>query len=87
MRLAVHAAGEPAHDDETRGGELTPDQARHLAAVRRAGAGADDRDRREAQQLDLPGSAQEEPGRRVVQLSQQRREPRLGAADEAQALL
>ena len=52
MRLAVDAARHPADDDEPRGGQLAAERARDVRAVRRAGSGADDRDRRPVQQLD-----------------------------------
>jgi hypothetical protein len=33
MRLAVDATSEPAHDGQPRGGQLPPEQPRHLRAV------------------------------------------------------
>ena len=64
--LAVHASSEPADDDEPGRGELPSEEARDLTPVRRACAGADDRDCRPTEQLDLTGSSQEEAGRRIV---------------------
>ena len=85
VRLAVDAAGEAADDDEARRGQLPAEQPRDLAAVRRAGAGADDRDRRPASSSRSALPAEEEPRRRVVDRAQQRREVGVGAADEAEA--
>ena len=45
VRLAVDAARHAADDDEPGGGELAAERARDVGAVRRARAGADDRDR------------------------------------------
>ena len=83
MRLAVDAAGEPADDDETRGGEIAAEAARDLAAVGGAGTCADDRDRRSRDQLRVGVAAQEEPRRRVVDRAEQHRERRVGAGEEA----
>jgi hypothetical protein len=44
MRFAVDPAGETADDHHTRRCKLASEHARHLGAVRRAGARSDDRD-------------------------------------------
>ena len=48
MRLAVDPASQAADDDEPGCRQLAPERPRDRAAVRRAGAGADDRNRRAA---------------------------------------
>ena len=84
MGLGVDAPCHPADDDETVRRELAAEAPCHLPTVRRARPRADDGHRRPREQLELGGPAQEEPRRRVVNRMQERREARLGAAEEAQ---
>ena len=51
VRLAVDPAREAADDDEPGRRELAAERSRHRSPVRRARAGADDRDRRPPEQL------------------------------------
>ena len=71
VSLAVDASREPAHDDEPNRRQLAGERARHLGAVRRARAGADDGDSGLRQSAGVP--ADEEVCRRIVQLREQRR--------------
>ena len=74
MRFAVDPAGETADDHHTRRCELASEHARHLGAVRRAGARADDRDRRAREQLRVTFTSQVEPSRRIVDRTKQGRQ-------------
>jgi hypothetical protein len=85
MCLAVDAPGEPAHHDETSRRELAAEQPGHARSVRRAGTGADDRDRRTREQLRVGAAAQEEAGRRIVDRAQELREGPIRAGEEAKA--
>src|SRR5689334_20906579 len=85
MRLAVDPTCEPADDDEAGPGKLAAEQARNLRAVRRAGARTDDRDRAPGQQLAFTAAANEEPGRRVVELTQPLRIRRIATPYETHA--
>ena len=85
MGLGVDAAREAADDDETRRGEVATEAPRDCGAVPGARTGADDGDGSAREQLRLGLAAEEEPRRRVVDRSEQRREGRLRAADEADA--
>jgi hypothetical protein len=75
VRLAVDAARQTADDDETRCGKLAAELPRHLRAVRRARACADDGDGRPLEQLRIAGAAHEEPFGRIVDRAQQRWQP------------
>ena len=85
VRLAVDAPGHAAHDDEARAGELAAERASHGAAVGRAGAGADDRDRGPGEQLRVDVAAQPEDGRRIVDRPQERRIRRLATPEPPHA--
>ena len=85
VRLGVDAAREAADDHQPGGGELPPERSRDRGAVARAGARADDRHRRPRERLGRRGAAQEQPGRRIVDRAQERREVRTEARDEAEA--
>ena len=76
VRLAVDPAREAAHDDEPRAGELAPEHARDLRAVRRACARTDDRDRR-------PGELGRRPPRRGGTAPAADRGSRAGAVGSA----
>jgi hypothetical protein len=66
MRFAVDPARETTDNHYPRRGEVASEHARHLGAVRRACARADDRDRRARQQLRVTFTSQIEPSRRIV---------------------
>ena len=83
MRLGVDAAGEARYDDEPRSGELPAEAARDRRAVAGARASADDRDGRSSEKLGLRDAADEEPSRRIVDRTQQRREVRRRPRHEA----
>ena len=85
VRLAVDTAREAADDDEPGRRELAPEHPRHLCAVGRAGARADDRDRRPREQLGSRAAAEEEARRRVVDRAQERREAGAERASEPEA--
>lgn len=72
VRLAVDAARQAADDDEACRSQLAGKRTRDLATVRRAAAGADDRNGRPRQQLDL-AAADVEPFRRIVHLCEEGR--------------
>jgi hypothetical protein len=74
MGFAVDPAGETADDHNTRRCELASEHARNLGAVRRAGARADDRDRRAHKQLRVALTSQIEPSRRIVNRTKQGRQ-------------
>jgi len=83
MGGAVDPAGQSAHDDEARGGELAAEHARRLRPVRRARPRAHDGHGRSVKELRLARAAEEETDRGIVDGSQQRREVRTRAAHEA----
>ena len=83
MCLAVDPPGHPADDDEPGRRELAPERPRDRPSVRRAGASADDRDRRFAEQLRRRLSPQPEHGRRVGDHPQKRRIRRHAAVKAA----
>ena len=83
MRLAVDPAGHPAHDDETGGGELAGERARHRATVRRARSRTDDGHGRPVEERRLRRAAEEELRRRIVDRSEQRRERGVASPDAA----
>ena len=86
VRLSIHAASKSAHNDKPGCGQLAAEQSRHLRAVRRAGAGSDDGDRPLLEQLVRARTAQEQPGRRIVELAQKPRESRVRPPHEAEVL-
>jgi hypothetical protein len=74
MRLAVDPAGETADDHHTGRCELASEHARHLGAVGRAGARADDRDRGARKQIRVTLTSQVEASRRIVNRTKQGRQ-------------
>src|SRR6185295_1782347 len=74
VRLAVDALRETADDYQSGRGELSPEHARDLCAVRRAGARTHDRYRRSPEHLDVSCTAKKERRRRVVDLPEQLRQ-------------
>ena len=73
MGLAVDASSHPAHDDEPGRSEVARERSRDRATVRRAGARADERDRRPVEERRVRRSAKEERWRRIVDRGKQRR--------------
>jgi hypothetical protein len=71
VSFPVDTACEPAHDHDAGRRELAPEHARDLGTVRRAGAGADDRNRRLCERPDFAVSSEVQPGRRIVDRAQQ----------------
>ncbi len=87
VRVPVDTAGEAADHDEARGGELAAEHPGDVGAVRRAGAGADDRHGRTVEQLELAAAAHEQARRRVEDRAEGRREAGRRARQPAQAAL
>jgi hypothetical protein len=72
--LAVDAARETTHDDDTGSRKLAADHPRDLPAVRRARSRTDDRHGGPPQELGLGSAAQMQPLRRIVDRLQERRQ-------------
>ena len=83
MRVAVDASREPADDDEPRGRQLAAEHPCDVRAVGGARAGADDRNRRAVEQLQLCLAAREQSGRRVEDRYETAREARRRARQPA----
>ena len=66
-------AGKARAQKHTGSRELTPEDLRHMRAVRRACAGADDRHGGTIEQPDLAASTQEQSGRRIEDRAERRR--------------
>ena len=82
VRLAVHASGQTAHDDNPGGGQLQCELTSHLGAVGRAAARSDDGNRGIEQSG--CGAAHVEPLGRIVKLPQEMRIARITAPERRQ---
>src|SRR5262249_37874498 len=74
MGFAIDAAREPADDDQARPGDVSPEHARDLRAVRRAGPRADDRYRRTPENIRIARTAEIERAWWIVDLPYQPRQ-------------
>ena len=79
MRLAVDPPGQPADDYEAGSGQLPPEHARDLGAVRRARTCSDHAHRSPPEQLRLARATEIERRRRIEDRLQPRRESCVGA--------
>ena len=75
VRRSVDPARKPGDDDDSRRGQLAAERGGDGRAVRRTGAGSDDRDGRLLEQPERRVPPHEEARRRIVDRAQTRREP------------
>jgi hypothetical protein len=85
MRLTVDPASHPADDHQPRRCQLAPERACNVRAVRGAGTGPDDRDRRACKHVDLRLAANEQAGGRVEDRRERARVAVVRPAEPAQA--
>jgi hypothetical protein len=83
MGSSIDTAGETAHHNEARGRELAAEHPCNVRSVRGACAGAHDRDGRLVEDGIPRGAAHEQPGRRIEDRRQRRREPWIGSPQPA----
>jgi hypothetical protein len=86
MGLAVDTASEPADDHDSRSGQLAGERASDLGAVATTGPSTDDRDAWAREQLGAT-PPKIEPGRRIVDRREMRRESSIGAGEHPEHLI